>query len=181
MSHLLRLNSEEWMWTKASSQHIPSVAENTCNLRVHQCCCSLLTHFIGCCRPVRWELNKSNIGVSTWRLGSVSLCVLSHPYWVTLYILITVLYTVRLLQLVLIVCLECNLPLFLWFTYTLNDLMFSLCTTLSCTKWLWCLFSSIWRVETVHSQYWLLRDYELILVLTTMGPTVGPESSNKSA
>lgn len=81
-------------------------------LCVHQCYCSLLTRYIGCCRPVRWELNKSNISASTWRLGSVSLCVLSHPYWVTLYILIAVLYTVRLLHVVLIVCLECNLPLF---------------------------------------------------------------------
>lgn len=28
---------------------------------------------------------------------------------------------------------------------------------------------------------WLLRDYELILVLTTIGPTVGPKTLNKNA
>lgn len=35
--------------------------------------------------------------------------------------------------------------------------------------------------RTVHSQYWLLRDYELILALISMGPTVGPVTLNKSA
>ena len=39
------------------------------------------------------------------------------------------------------------------------------------------LISSIWRVWTVYSQYWLLRDYELILLLT--GPTLGLKPLNK--
>lgn len=103
-AHLLRFNSgelatlsldESWMKWQKEKRVYNSLHKRLKCLSVsilHYC--SLFTHNTGwlLLRPVRWELNKSNIGVSTWRCFTP--CRLSPILGYTVHLNCSIVYCV---------------------------------------------------------------------------------------
>lgn len=97
---------------------------------------------------------------ATWRvhMEECPLCF-SHPYWVTVNLNYSIVYCAFVSM--RSNCVECALPAFVMFTFIL---MMLYCFELNVG-----LFSSIWRVQTVHPNM-ASQGQELILMLTTMVP-----------